>query len=327
MDMEDNGYKPFKNVWNTESSGLNEPFIPKFPNMTPDELRKAIREIFETTKERPSIYMSKAQYEAFDRAVKAEVAKRYGDNKKDNNMNESKDLIPREPGIGGKPFTLIYPSDEELLIKVRKEELNEHKDKFSEENGYLVSDLHPDVRVKHCYIVEASGKEFNDYEFEVCLGGEWSKVIRTSAFEYGAVVANNTILEYMEDNQNNNNMSKIKDPVSGEFADGNKYAGTALVLVSAAEAMKAVNEYKRIQRYGWNGTGMFVFAQVPSIVGKDIIPKMTSLPQSVKDEFMRRGVESITYSNQLAIVYPDNTIHGWSPSPADFLAEDWIILD
>lgn len=123
-------------------------------------------------------------------------------------------------------------------------------------------------------------------------------------------------------NQNNNNMSEIKDPV-----DGGKYAGTALVLVSGGEAIEAANNYKRIQRYGWNGKGMFVFAQVPSVINADIIPKMTSLPQSVKDEFKRRGAESIKYSNQLAIVYPDNTIHGWSPSPADFLAEDWIILD
>ena len=134
MNMEDNGYKPFKNVWDAESSGLNEPFIPKFPNMTPDELRKAIREIFETTKERPSIYMSKAQHEEFDKAVKAEVARRYGDNKKDNNMNESKDPIPRDTilGVDGKPFTLTYPSEWSISKYLEDNQNNKNMSKIKD---------------------------------------------------------------------------------------------------------------------------------------------------------------------------------------------------
>lgn len=77
-----------------------------------------------------------------------------------------------------------------------------------------------------------------------------------------------------------------------------------------------------MQRVGWNGKGMFVFMQVPSNISIDIIPKMQSLPQSVKDIFQARGT-SISYSNQFAIVHSDNKINGWIPSSSDLLAEDW----
>jgi hypothetical protein len=109
------------------------------------------------------------------------------------------------------------------------------------------------------------------------------------------------------------------------------------------EAIEALKNGKRVQREGWNGKGMFVFMQVPATIGKEIVPKMQSLPQTVKDEFKRRFdlvVENtkegamaanweleINYSNQMAIVSPKNEISGWSPSSADTLATDWTILD
>ena len=98
-------------------------------------------------------------------------------------------------------------------------------------------------------------------------------------------------------------------------------------------AIVALKQGKRVQRAGWNGKGMFIFMQVPSQVPAEIIPKMTSLPQSVKDEFARReqensiAHENIQYQNQIAMVYPDNNIYGWVASPSDVLEEDWIILD
>lgn len=112
--------------------------------------------------------------------------------------------------------------------------------------------------------------------------------------------------------------------------------GTAKPLVTFGEATKALKEGKRVQRKGWNGKGLFIFMQVPSSVPEKIIPKMTSLPQTVKDEFERRKnllAEEwqpdfeIRYHNQLAMVYPDNNIYGWVASPSDVLEEDWIILD
>ena len=102
------------------------------------------------------------------------------------------------------------------------------------------------------------------------------------------------------------------------------------------DAIMALKQGKRVCRDGWNGKGLFIFIQVPSSVPATIIPKMTSLPSSVKDEFKRREIASsstntkehlsIRYENQIAIVKPNNEINGWSPSTADALAEDWIIL-
>jgi len=116
--------------------------------------------------------------------------------------------------------------------------------------------------------------------------------------------------------------------------------GTGKQLVSFGAAIKALKEGKRVQRSGWNGKGLFIFMQVPSEVPMEVVPKMSSLPQSVKDEFERRftsgekkeGVDpiennTIKYKNQLAMVYPDNTIYGWVASPSDVLEEDWVILD
>lgn len=110
--------------------------------------------------------------------------------------------------------------------------------------------------------------------------------------------------------------------------------GTGKPLVDFGKAIKALKEGKRVQRKGWNGKGLFVFMQVPSAVGWEVIPRMTSLPQSVKDEFDRRfdntpidGDLDIKYSNQLALVDLNNNVTGWSPSTSDALSEDWIILD
>jgi len=97
-----------------------------------------------------------------------------------------------------------------------------------------------------------------------------------------------------------------------------------------SEALEALKAGKRVTCEGWDG---FVFMQVPSVINREIVPKMQSLPQSVKDEFDRRfndpaqQIDSIYYSNQFAIVHPSNMIVGWSPSSSDILAEDWIVLD
>lgn len=99
------------------------------------------------------------------------------------------------------------------------------------------------------------------------------------------------------------------------------------------QAIEALKEGKRVQRTGWNGKGLFVFMQVPSSINREIVPKMQSLPQAVKDEFERRfndpneQIDAIYYDNQLALVNPSNLITGWSPSVPDSLATDWIVLD
>lgn len=103
--------------------------------------------------------------------------------------------------------------------------------------------------------------------------------------------------------------------------------------ITFGEALEALKEGKMITRSGWNGKGLFVFMQVPSEITKEIVPKMTSLPQAVKDEFQRRfdseseQISSIYYNNQLALVNPSNLITGWAPSVSDALATDWKVLE
>lgn len=66
----------------------------------------------------------------------------------------------------------------------------------------------------------------------------------------------------------------------------------------------------------------FVFKQVPSEVPAAIIPKMTSLPQQVKDLVVARGLP-LRYDNQFARVSADNEVSGYAPAPEDLLANDW----
>jgi hypothetical protein len=98
------------------------------------------------------------------------------------------------------------------------------------------------------------------------------------------------------------------------------------------QAIDLLKQGKRIARKNWNGKGLFVFMQVPSTISSNIIPNMQSLPKSVKDEFGKRFEaptmdSTIKYSNQMAIVNPDNSINGWVPSASDVFAEDWVDLD
>ena len=103
---------------------------------------------------------------------------------------------------------------------------------------------------------------------------------------------------------------------------------------SFGEVIKFLTLGYAVTRKGWNGKGLFVFMQVPSQISIDIVPHMQSLPARIKDQFIDRVMtrdkkdefETISYSNQLAIVHPDNTINGWVPSVSDIFANDWIIL-
>ena len=97
-------------------------------------------------------------------------------------------------------------------------------------------------------------------------------------------------------------------------------------LFTFGEAIEALKLGKRVARLGWNGKGMFVFKQVPSPIPADIVPRMTSLPQSVKDEFVRRE-QGPNYVNQMAIVKTDGSVDSWVASSSDTFAEDWCILD
>lgn len=99
------------------------------------------------------------------------------------------------------------------------------------------------------------------------------------------------------------------------------------------KAIQHLRDGHRVRRSSWIEKKKFVFMQIPSQINKEIVPKMQSLPQLVKDYFQRtfddpnEQIASISYSNQLAIVHSSNLITGYSPSADDSLAIDWIVLD
>jgi hypothetical protein len=98
-----------------------------------------------------------------------------------------------------------------------------------------------------------------------------------------------------------------------------------------AQALEAFKEGNPVSRYSWNNK-LFVFRQVPSIISKDIVPKMQSVPDAVKAVFQMKfdnpseQVSDLHYIDQFAIVDSSLFIRGWAPSPADTLSEDWYIV-
>lgn len=107
--------------------------------------------------------------------------------------------------------------------------------------------------------------------------------------------------------------------------------GTAKTMFNFGVALAALNDGKRVRRSNWHGNKKFIFRQVPSEVPANIVPKMSSLPQSVKDYFVmtfqEEQIDAIYYSDQIAVVGHGNLITSWSPSTSDAMAEDWIIMD
>ena len=86
----------------------------------------------------------------------------------------------------------------------------------------------------------------------------------------------------------------------------------------------------RCRRSSWKEDVKFIFMQVPAEIDKDIVPKMQSLPQSVKDYFMgtfeKEQINAIYYNDQIAQVNSSNLITSYSPSVSDLLANDWEVL-
>jgi len=112
-----------------------------------------------------------------------------------------------------------------------------------------------------------------------------------------------------------------------KHVEASETVGTAQTLNEFGVAIMALKEGKMVARLVWAKEKSFIFRQVPSKVAVDIVPKMTSLPFDVKNEIIsREDQNTIRYQDQIAKVYPDNTIVAWNPSCSDILANDWLIL-
>lgn len=97
-------------------------------------------------------------------------------------------------------------------------------------------------------------------------------------------------------------------------------------LLNFGEAIEALKSGKLITRSGWNGKGMFIVKQIPAVIGIEIIPRMQSLPQSVKDILIERD-QPICYESQMLIINSLGRADSWVPSSSDCFAEDWQIIE
>lgn len=93
------------------------------------------------------------------------------------------------------------------------------------------------------------------------------------------------------------------------------------------DAIKALQFGLLIRRKGWNGKGLAVIKQIPSHIEGEIIPKMTSLPESAKS-LISKGNGFIDYVSQ-CLIYNENTgrADSWVPSISDVFANDWEVVD
>ena len=89
------------------------------------------------------------------------------------------------------------------------------------------------------------------------------------------------------------------------------------------DAIEALKQGRIAYRLDWDSC--FIFRQVPLVVPGAIIPKMTSLPATVKEYLS--GNEKLVYSGQIAKVTDGTYVIGYSPSVEDCFAEDWCIDD
>ena len=86
----------------------------------------------------------------------------------------------------------------------------------------------------------------------------------------------------------------------------------------------ALEAGKLCYRSGWNGMGMRVYKQVPSKIDPAVVPKMTSLSDTVKEALMIRK-QGPSYRHQLALLQQDGTVDSWVPSVSDIFSRDWSI--
>lgn len=92
---------------------------------------------------------------------------------------------------------------------------------------------------------------------------------------------------------------------------------------SAVQWLKA---QKCLRRTSWP-EGTFVVKQVPADIPSEIIPKMTSLPDSVKNLLLSRSADaSIHYRHQMLQIDRNGIANAWQPNAEDVFAEDWQLV-
>lgn len=94
------------------------------------------------------------------------------------------------------------------------------------------------------------------------------------------------------------------------------------------KAIKALKKGLPIRRKEWSAE-YFIFKQVESLVGKDIIPKMTSLTEEVKTILDNKN-SNLYYQFQITLVNTATRpvkMESFSFAIEDILQDDWEIYE
>jgi len=97
--------------------------------------------------------------------------------------------------------------------------------------------------------------------------------------------------------------------------------------LSFGSALVALKAGAMVSREGWNGKGMFIFQRPGDTLPKDFLPKVKSLPESVKTFLINqdRDIEFLPYLCMWAAT--GEIVNGWLASQTDMQANDWYILN
>jgi hypothetical protein len=96
--------------------------------------------------------------------------------------------------------------------------------------------------------------------------------------------------------------------------------------LSFGSALVALKAGARVSREVWYGDGMFIFMNPGNTLNKESIPKVKSLPESVK-AFLVNQEKNIEFLPFMCLWTPTGEVlNGWQASQSDMLAQDWCVL-
>lgn len=96
------------------------------------------------------------------------------------------------------------------------------------------------------------------------------------------------------------------------------------------QAIEYLKKGYALTRQIWINENIYIIKQIDSSITQNIIPKMTSLPQSCKTLLMNSETPIINYTNQCLKItqtkngnFATNYIPDWN----DIFADDWCVID
>ena len=100
-------------------------------------------------------------------------------------------------------------------------------------------------------------------------------------------------------------------------------------MAKFAQVIECLNKGGSAWRAEWNAKGenKEIVKQIPQTISKDVVPKMTSLPSSIKPKVSTVGNGEISYHDQvLQISFTDDGKTYYIPTWEDIFAEDWGLI-